>query len=191
MCIITKQCIKCNNILPLDAFHNDIKTSDGKYPVCRLCRAILKKEKYKKYPPSHNKYNSENIKKKKLTDPNFHIRENLRCQLRHLIHKQRFSKKFENIIGCDWNMFKLHMEALFSNEMSWDNYGSYWCVDHIKPCVMFDLTKKEQQKECFHYTNIQPLERNKNCKKASSYNGYNTKDDVRKEFEIKYNIQIP
>ena len=40
--------------------------------------------------------------------------------------------------------------------MTWDNYGE-WHIDHIKPCCGFDLTDFEQQKKCFHYTNLQPL----------------------------------
>ena len=38
--------------------------------------------------------------------------------------------------------------------MSWDNYGE-WHIDHIVPCASFDLSKKSEQKKCFHYTNLQ------------------------------------
>jgi hypothetical protein len=40
--------------------------------------------------------------------------------------------------------------------MSWNNYGK-WHLDHIKPCASFDLSKKQEQKICFHYSNFQPL----------------------------------
>lgn len=40
--------------------------------------------------------------------------------------------------------------------MSWDNYGE-WEIDHIIPCDSFDLTKEEEQKRCFHFSNLQPL----------------------------------
>ena len=40
--------------------------------------------------------------------------------------------------------------------MTWKNHG-IWHVDHIRPCASFDLTKDEEQRECFHYKNLQPL----------------------------------
>jgi hypothetical protein len=50
--------------------------------------------------------------------------------------------------------------------MSWDNYGRKgWHIDHIIPCDLFDLTDYKQQKQCFHYTNTQPLWWDDNLKK--------------------------
>ena len=51
--------------------------------------------------------------------------------------------------------------------MTWENYGTYWHIDHIIPCGAFDLTKKTAQKKCFHYSNLQPLEAVENFKKNS------------------------
>lgn len=42
-------------------------------------------------------------------------------------------------------------------------------IDHIKPCKLFDLTKEEEQRECFHYTNCQPLWWYDNNKKGATY----------------------
>ena len=48
--------------------------------------------------------------------------------------------------------------------MSWNNYGK-WHVDHIRPCIDFDLSKPEEQQKCFHYTNLQPLWAEENMRK--------------------------
>ena len=37
------------------------------------------------------------------------------------------------------------------------NYGPYFHIDHIIPCASFNLIHVEQQKKCFHYSNLQPL----------------------------------
>ena len=72
------------------------------------------------------------------------------------------TKKIANtkeLLGCTIEEFKQHLESQFKEEMSWENYGRKgWQIDHIKPCASFDdLSDPEQQKECFHYTNLQPL----------------------------------
>ena len=46
---------------------------------------------------------------------------------------------------------------MFHPGMSWDNYGSAWHIDHIRPCSSFDFSDPEQQKKCFHFSNLQPL----------------------------------
>ena len=51
---------------------------------------------------------------------------------------------------------KIDLESKFESWMTKENYG-LWHVDHIKPCAKFDLTCEEQQRICFHYTNLQPL----------------------------------
>jgi hypothetical protein len=51
--------------------------------------------------------------------------------------------------------------------MSWSNHGTIWEIDHIKPVSSFDLTDEDQQKQCFHYTNLQPLTKKENRTKSN------------------------
>ena len=69
------------------------------------------------------------------------------------------------LTGCTIPYLRGYLEGKFKEGMTWENYGS-WHVDHIKPCASFDLTKKEEQEKCFHYTNLQPLWALENIKKG-------------------------
>jgi hypothetical protein len=69
-------------------------------------------------------------------------------------------KKYESVLkllGCTIEEFKSYLEKQFLPEMNWDNHGVVWEIDHIKPCATFDLFKIEEQKQCFHFSNHQPL----------------------------------
>ena len=82
------------------------------------------------------------------------------------------SKKFYHtmeLLGCTPKFLKDWLEHQFDSKMSWKNYGSYWQIDHVKACTLFDLTKKEEQLACFNWTNLSPLERVKNISKGNKY----------------------
>ena len=70
------------------------------------------------------------------------------------------------LIGCTGKELKEYIEKKFVDEMTWDN-RKLWHIDHIVPCCSFDLIKEEEQKRCFHYTNLQPLWGSDNLKKGS------------------------
>lgn len=78
------------------------------------------------------------------------------------------SVKTEALLGCSIICARQHLEAQFLPGMSWDNHGE-WHIDHIRPCASFDLTDLEQQKECFHYTNLQPLWAADNLRKSDTW----------------------
>ena len=69
------------------------------------------------------------------------------------------------LLGCSIEHLVRHLESRFTSGMSWDNRGQ-WHVDHIRPCASFDLADPDQQRECFHWTNLQPLWGRDNRKKA-------------------------
>jgi len=74
-----------------------------------------------------------------------------------------------DLIGASPSFVMGYLEAKFTEGMTWENYGHGWHVDHILPCCSFDLTKEEEQKKCFHYSNLQPLWAEDNLKKGGKY----------------------
>lgn len=53
--------------------------------------------------------------------------------------------------------------------MNWENHGVIWEIDHIKPCSSFDLTNNDHQKQCFHFSNHQPLFKTSDLAKSFGY----------------------
>ena len=75
-------------------------------------------------------------------------------------------------LGCSISELKTHLESMWQDGMSWDNYGrkrsiKCWHIDHIIPLDFFDLTDPNQVKKACHYTNLQPLWAINNFKKTN------------------------
>lgn len=120
----------------------------------------IKKKEYANNNVEKLRIARRNLKiEKRKTDIQFKLRENISGRIRSAIKNSKGIKKTKmaDLIGCSVFELRLHLESKFLPTMSWSNYGKEWHIDHILPCSLFDLTDVEQQKECFHYTNLQPL----------------------------------
>lgn len=86
------------------------------------------------------------------------IKQNIRVRIRKAIQNGYKSASSQELLGDTIYNVKIFLESKFTKGMNWENYGKDgWHIDHIKPCDAFDLSDPEQQKACFHYTNLQPL----------------------------------
>jgi len=115
-------------------------------------------------------YRIEWAKTKYKNDPEYKLRQILRIRLLDALKNK--SNKTDStllLLGCSFDECKQHIESQFKPEMNWDNHGTIWEIDHIKPCASFDLTKEEEQKQCFHYTNLQPLFKTSDLAKSLGY----------------------
>ena len=67
----------------------------------------------------------------------------------------------------------VYLEQLFTAEMNWDNYGTYWHLDHIKPqaSLPYDSFEHPNFVECWALQNLQPLEASENIRKSSIHEG--------------------
>lgn len=76
----------------------------------------------------------------------------------------------EHILGCSFLEAKQHIENLFQEGMTWENYGK-WHIDHIKPIASIDPTDMEAIKQVNHISNLQPLWAKDNISKGAKYQG--------------------
>ena len=107
------------------------------------------------------------MRRRRAEDATFRYSMNIRSRVSKLLSGVIRSKATEELLGCTYAEGRRHLEKQFSEGMTWDSYGLHgWHVDHIIPCASFDLSDPEQQKECFHYTNLQPLWAEDNLKKS-------------------------
>ena len=101
-----------------------------------------------------------NKARNRLCRTNLSVRVSIsrRRRLRSALKNNVKSQPTINLLGCSIEEFKTYIESKFTSQMTWENYGQFgWHIDHILPCSSFDLTDSEQQKICFHYSNLQPL----------------------------------
>lgn len=130
-------------------------------------KARIRKLRFVKNRRQHiRRYNRMYEKNRKETDPSYKLVKNLRSRLWAVLKKNQKSETTMKLTGCTLEELKKHIENKFEDGMSWDNYGT-WHVDHIIACANFDLSKPEQQKICFHYTNLQPMWGEKNMQKGA------------------------
>ena len=130
---------------------------------------------YRKRNKEHIKQLKKNWQLKMKNDPIFKIKVNLRRRVHHALMGRNKSDNTFNLIGCSPEEFKSHIESLWLEGMSWDNYGtSGWHIDHIKECHTFDLSDPEQQRECFHYSNQRPLWAKDNLSRPKKLHKNNT-----------------
>ena len=126
-------------------------------------RDVLKKRNKIYYEKNRDKIIKKSGMYEKLkwkSDPIFRMVKNLRTRLRDALKEQggiKSAKTFEFLGAYKEEVWK-HLESKFKEGMTRENYGFRgWHIDHIKPCASFNLRDAEQQKACFHYTNLQPL----------------------------------
>jgi hypothetical protein len=112
----------------------------------------------------------ENIKLKRQTDLHFQISEILRSKIHKMIKNKKTT--YKNIIGCDLEFLKKWLEFRFDENMSWNNLGKIWQIDHILPISKFDFNNEQDINICFHWTNLQPLLCLENKSKSNKFELY-------------------
>jgi hypothetical protein len=163
---ICKSCIKIKSSIRYSQKKDIIKSKNKEWIKNNKekFKILIKKNrgKYKEY----DKIYSKNYHKHKWkTDPNFRIKSNLRNRFYKTITERSYSV-FE-YLGCSIEEFKIYLELQFTPEMTWDNYGKYWEIDHIIPISSFNLSIQEEIYKCWNYINLQPLTKNENRKKSN------------------------
>mgnify|MGYP001594626903 CR=1 FL=1 len=194
-----------------------------KRKICKKCAneesrlyKLKNKEKIsaynKKYKMEHQeeikeynvKYNIENrekiqerhtpyLKNKRKTDPQYKVSVSLRNRINKVLNGQKKKKTLE-LLGCSYDFLKEWLEYQFKKDMTFDNHGKVWHIDHIIPCKCFDLTDDSERIKCFNWSNLQPLHSKENMSKKATIRPdeiAQNKKNIRKFLKTQNNEDIP
>ena len=133
-----------------------------------------KRRKDPKYRKWYNEYRKEYDKQKRKTNINFKLKKNISRRIREML-KQNKSDITIQYCGCSLKQLKVHLEARFTDGMTWNNYGNLWHIDHIIPCNAWDLVNKFEIVCCFNFRNLQPMWGGENISKRDMYDAEDKK----------------
>ena len=126
-------------------------TPEQRERILKVRRAYYKKNRQACIDDSKRR-----IIARRKVDPQFRMTMALRTRVRDVLVRGFKSAPTMQLLGCTLPELKAHLERQFTAGMSWDNYGE-WHIDHIRACATFDLLNPDEQRQCFHYTNLQSL----------------------------------
>lgn len=151
----TRKCSKCDTEYPAttDYFYRAKRSHKGISRTCKWCR---------------NKQNSQLAAKRKNKYIAIRLHCNVSSAIRRSLKGERKGNGWENLVGYTKQDLMIHLESLFIDGMSWNNYGRKgWVIDHIIPKSAFCFRKPTDIdfKRCWELNNLQPMWFNENSKK--------------------------
>lgn len=187
----TRWCQKCEENKPIEFF----KFEKSSCYDCQLKRArdwkSRNKEKVKEYMRQWKETNKEHVSSYNArydaankdtirpralayqnarleTDIQFKLSKYLRNRFRKVLKSGRLNESSLSVLGCTIDQFKAWLEYRFTDDMTFDNHGTVWELDHVVPISKFELADNEIEiRKCFHWSNFQPLtslaNKSKNC----------------------------
>lgn len=200
-----KICSKCNRKLPYDMFGyggSDFNWCNNCYKEYKKNYQELNKERKrlydKQYRETHKEQgklyrinNHEKIKLYRLNNAdkikeynkqryeNNKIGKLMSNAMCYALKGSKSGQHWEDLVPYNLEQLKQHLESQFTPSMNWNNYGSYWEVDHIIPQNLFKFesyTDREFQ-ICWSLNNLRPLEKYLNRQRPKD--GSDVSDDIR------------
>lgn len=93
------------------------------------------REKYASMTPEQKESMYKRRKFLRESSPEVRMKDSMRNMLTRVLKftGKKKSTRTENLLGYKKEDLVNHLESLFTPEMNWGNYASYWEIDHIKP----------------------------------------------------------
>lgn len=178
-----KECRQCLTWKPLDQYGKEKAAPEGIARRCKECTrarglngyhrnaaAINAKRRTEEFRAKWRAYHAEWARNERASNVNYRLARALRFRVWRALKGLRKEAPTLELLGCTLEELRAYLESKFRDGMSWENYGQPgWEIDHIRPCASFDLSDIEQLRQCFHYSNLQPLWGVENWAKGHRY----------------------
>lgn len=167
--MIEKKCKKCGIVKSIGDFYQyNSKRNKRYYSRCKICT----REEGEKWRTENrgrvNELQRKYNKKRDKADPKRRLRQSITAGVYDSIKKGWKSKRTFELLGYSLEDLKRHLESLFQEGMTFENYGE-WHIDHKIPISVFNFDKPEQIdfKRCWALENLQPMWAKENLRKSA------------------------
>lgn len=107
------------------------------------------------------------IRERRKTDPHFRMTGNLRKRQNKFFKGTTRSLSMVRDMGCTQEFFRQHIISQLTGDMTLENYGKVWHLDHIYPLSAADIVDNPIHfLAAANWRNLQPLPGPENLKKS-------------------------
>ena len=165
-----RDCKKCGVRKTTDSFP---KTRKWPRYECIDCTNIYKSmycKEYRQRPNVKMKWQEQNKKYKPKWGQKVDVRlhKNVTTVIKDCLRGKKRSYEIYERLGWNINDLINHLTGLFTDGMTWDNYGD-WHIDHMIPRSLIPYTSLEDPNFylCWNLSNLQPLWAKDNMRKGN------------------------
>lgn len=130
-------------------------------------------------------YREQNAEKLRIYDKQRYEKNRLNrlfsSAISHSLKGTKAGRHWEDLVPYTLEQLRQHIESQFTPPMSWDNYGTYWELDHIIPQNLFNFDSSEDRdfQICWSLANLRPLEKSLNRQRPKDGS------DISEELKVK------
>jgi len=208
----SKKCTKCGIEKSLEYFEPRKRNLSGRDSRCAACIKDHQKEYRRANPEIYRKsalqWSEKNREKrllyfknwakdnpdkrreasrkssaKYLTNPKCRLSKNISRRIRKDIGTNKRGLHWEKFVGFTFRELQKHLEKQFKPEMTWDNYGTTWHIDHKIPVAAFNFRTYGDIdfKRCWSLDNLQPM---------FTFDNLSKNDHLKKPFQPSFAITV-
>jgi hypothetical protein len=173
-----KRCTKCGQEKPATAefFYREKKGRGGLFSRCKVCvsahgaryradNPLLREVACRRWAAEHPERILEYRRKQRkrlLKDGRNRASSAMSRAMRHSLNGKDDSKNgasWEKLAGYTRAELVTHLERQFSGQVSWNNFGKKWHIDHILPVSSFTFSNCDDPdfRACWSLANLRPL----------------------------------